>query len=168
MTQVVFPLNFDTGKQAKLVSFGILAAAPIFLTIAFWAPLFIQDDPELVLLLRVVCMAMAVIEIPMALFLFRVSGAARGSIARHMIVVEPAHLMGFISAAPKGSFTPSQFSAVKLKVISSKTGRFYKPVLVGKDQIGTLMLESLSDRATAEAFSEQLARELGLPYERLV
>lgn len=168
MTQIIFPLSFDTAKQVKLISFAILGFIPVLIAVAFLAPQLVPNNPEQILLLRAVCLIMAMIEITMAFFLFRVSGAARGTIARHMIVVEPALLMGVPSSAPKGSFTPSQFSVVRLKVISTKRGRYYKPVLVGKDSIGNLMLESLSDRAAAEAFSEQLARELGLTYERLV
>jgi hypothetical protein len=167
MSELTLPYHFDTRQQTRIITGALLAGAVIILVAGLAAPWYMPDDPETAALLQLIMPLAALTNLPMSVLLFKQSRAAAGTIAPHMITVQAARFFGFSSGAPSGTFAPGQFSAVRIKIQSSKHTRLYRPELVGQAGLANLPLQAMNDKQAAEHFAEQLATRLGLPFERL-
>lgn len=154
------PYAIDTTRPGRIIIPLLLIAAFVAMPLCgLLLALARKPDQPLILLAP---LAIALMNLALALILFRLMGGATGSIDSQAIIIKPARLFGIPSGAPGGSFALSRFRALAVKTISRQNPPLGRLMLLGHDKTPAILLFT-GPLEQAQTLQKDLAAALNLP-----
>jgi hypothetical protein len=158
------PYVFDTTRTGRILCTVLLASA-FFILPLLSALLYFALEKQDVL----VCLApvfVGLLDIPVALFLFKKLGGVQGSISSREVIVKADNFLGISSGAPSGSFGLNQFQCLRLTNAQSREYSLYKLSLIGRDNTPNIQFYC-APQDRAQIFAADLAAAINIPLEPL-
>lgn len=156
------PYVFDTTRTGRILCTVLLASAFFILPLLSALLYFALQKQDIMVCLAPVCVGL--LDIPIALFLFKKLGGAQGSINSREVIIKADNFLGISSGAPSGSFALNQFQCLRLTGSQNNQSPLYKLALIGRDNTPNIQFYC-APQEKAQTFATDLAAALNLPLE---